>query len=65
MWVPAPTDRHRDLLDDLIHAVSRPSLIADAHLAALAIGHGLVLASTDADFARFPHLRWVDPLRIR
>ena len=29
-------------------------LVPDAHLAALAIEHGLVVCSTDGDFARFP-----------
>lgn len=33
----------------------------DAHLAALAIEWGLVLASADRDFARYPGLRWMDP----
>ncbi len=37
-------------------------LIPDAHLAALAIEHGLDLCSTDGDFARFDGLRWVNPL---
>ena len=40
----------------------RGNLIPDAHLAALAIEHGLILASTDGDFARFPGLRWENPL---
>jgi hypothetical protein len=31
-------------------------------LAALAIEHGLVLCSSDSDFARFPGLRWDNPL---
>ena len=39
------------------------NLIPDAHLAALAIEHGLTLCSTDGDFARFPDLRWDDPLK--
>ena len=30
--------------------------------AALAIEHGLVLCSTNGDFARFPGLRWENPL---
>ena len=34
----------------------------DAELAALTIGHGGVLHTTDRDFARFPGLRWVNPL---
>jgi len=37
-------------------------LVSDAHLAALAIEHGLILCSTDGDFARFPGLRWENPI---
>ena len=33
-----------------------------AHVAALAIEHGLVLCSTDGDFARFDGLDWINPL---
>jgi hypothetical protein len=40
----------------------RANLVPDAHLAALAIEHGLLLASTDGDFARFPGLRFDNPL---
>jgi hypothetical protein len=40
----------------------RGNLIPDAHLAALAIEHGLVLCSTDGDFSRFSELRWENPL---
>jgi len=32
-------------------------------VAALAIEHGLVLCSTDGDFARFDGLEWHNPLR--
>jgi hypothetical protein len=39
-------------------------LIPDAHLAALAIEHGLDLCSTGGDFARFDGLRWVNPLSL-
>jgi uncharacterized protein len=39
------------------------NLTSDAHLAALAIEHGADLCSTDADFSRFPGLRWVHPFR--
>jgi len=38
------------------------NLISDAHLAALAIEHGAELCSSDADFSRFPQLRWRNPL---
>jgi hypothetical protein len=39
------------------------NLTTDAHLAALAIERGLILHTTDADFLRFPGLKWVNPLR--
>ena len=38
------------------------NLVPEAHLAALAIEHGLTLGSTDGDFARFAELKWVNPL---
>jgi uncharacterized protein len=62
-WVPQPTDRHAEVLGRLMreNALTGP-LVADAHLAALAIEHGLTLYSTDADFARFPEVRWYNPL---
>lgn len=38
------------------------AMVTDAQLAALAIDHGAVLCSQDRDFARFPKLKWIDPL---
>jgi uncharacterized protein len=38
------------------------NLVSDAHLAALAIGYGAELCSTDNDFAIFPGLRWRNPI---
>jgi predicted nucleic acid-binding protein len=32
------------------------------NLAALALEHNCVLQSTDTDFARFPGLKWVNPI---
>jgi toxin-antitoxin system PIN domain toxin len=62
-WIPCPTERHREVLDHLFSSPDlRANLIPDAHLAALAIEHGLVLCSTDGDFARFSELRWENPL---
>ncbi len=59
-----PTERHAGILRDLIIRVGAAgNLTTDAHLAALAIEHGAQLYSADADFSRFPGLRWVDPLR--
>ena len=62
-WTPLPTERHAELLGPFlalpgVHA----NLVPDAHLAALAVEHGLTLCSTDGNFARFPGLRWVNPL---
>lgn len=37
-------------------------LSTDAHLAATTIEHGGTLHTTDSDFARFPGLRWKNPL---
>lgn len=62
-WIPTPTDRHREVLAALIPSVTKAVLMPDAHLAALAIEHGLTLASADGDFARFPGLRWQNPLQ--
>jgi len=38
------------------------NLTSDAHLATLAIEHDAELCSSDGDFARFPGLRWTNPL---
>ncbi|MEO5960484.1 MAG: type II toxin-antitoxin system VapC family toxin [Opitutaceae bacterium] len=38
------------------------NLTTDAHLAALALEYQAELHSTDTDFARFPGLRWRNPL---
>jgi uncharacterized protein len=63
-WIPQPTERHREILGSfLTDTLGRSNLVPDAHLAALAIEHGLILCSTDRDFARFPNLRWEDPLQ--
>lgn len=61
-WIPVATRRHREILTSLVEYAPRASLVPDAHVAALAIEHGLVLCSTDGDFARFPGLRWENPL---
>lgn len=62
VWIPQPTERHPDVLKPLLDSVSGPNLVPDAHLAALAIEHGLTVCSTDGDFARFAGLRWENPL---
>ncbi len=59
-----PTARHTAVLRELLGPLGTAgNLVTDAHLAALAIEHGGELCSSDADYSRFPGLRWVDPLR--
>ncbi len=62
-WIPRPTDRHAEIFGGLVaeHDL-RGNRVPDAHLAALAISHGVGLASADTDFARFSELRWINPL---
>ncbi len=62
-WIPIPTDRHREIISGLLAEETQASLTTDAHLAALAIEHGLTVCSTDRDFARFEGVRWENPLR--
>jgi len=58
-----PGERHWDILRNLMRSgQTTGSLVMDAALAAIAIEHGATLHTTDRDFARFPHLKWVDPL---
>jgi uncharacterized protein len=65
-WVPVPGSRHGEILGRLIaDGDLRGNLVADAHLAALAIEHGVGVCSMDSDFARFPELTWVNPARRR
>ena len=62
-WIPVPGDSHAEILGPLIaNPIVTNRLVSDAHLAALAIEHGLILCSTDGDFARFPGLTWHNPL---
>ena len=63
VWLPQPTERHADVLGSLMKNVLRSEHVPDAHLAALAIEHGLTFCTTDGGFSRFPGLRWKNPLR--
>lgn len=63
VWIPVPTERHASLLEQFLKLPgTQANLVHDAHLAALAIEYGLTLCSVDGDFARFPGLRWTNPL---
>ncbi len=58
-----PGEGHAQILFRLLeHVGVAGNLTTDAHLAALAIEHQAELHSNDADFARFPGLRWTNPL---
>jgi uncharacterized protein len=64
VWHPEPGIRHLDLLDSFLRIPGlRAEDIPDAHLAALAVEHGLTLATNDRGFARFDGLSVFDPLR--
>lgn len=58
-----PGPEHPSILRMLLTTTgSAGDLTTDAHLAALAIEHEAELISADRDFARFPGLRWSNPL---
>jgi len=59
---PEPTQRHASLLAGLLdEAGTAGNLVADAHLAALAVEHGGTIASYDRDFGRFVGVRLIVP----
>jgi toxin-antitoxin system PIN domain toxin len=58
-----PGPRHLGLLRKLLlQSGTAGNLTSDAHLAALALEQGAELYSSDGDFARFPELKWSNPL---
>jgi uncharacterized protein len=61
-WIPVPTERHRPIVSGLLKGVGSANHVPDAHLAALAIEHGLILCTADEGFARYPNLNWENPL---
>jgi len=62
--VAQPADTHFGRLrEELERLGTAGNLTTDAHLAVLAMERGYVLYSTDADFARFTGLRWVNPCK--
>ncbi|MHB2017127.1 MAG: TA system VapC family ribonuclease toxin [Candidatus Xenobia bacterium] len=62
VWIPLPTESHMATLERLMPYVTAAHLVTDAHVAALAIEHGLTIYSADGDFARFPGVRSINPL---
>lgn len=61
-FILSPGPRHLEVLARTLAATPGGPLTTDAHLAALAIESQAELHSNDADFARFPGLRWHNPL---
>ena len=58
-----PGSQHLTLLGQLLAAAGvGGNLVMDAHLAALAMEYQAEVHSNDADFSRFPGLRWRNPL---
>lgn len=64
-WIAEPSAHYREVFTSLVRAHDiRGPLVTDAQLAALAIDHGVPVVSTDADFARFRTVEWIDPLAV-
>ncbi|MGB7084352.1 MAG: type II toxin-antitoxin system VapC family toxin [Phormidesmis sp.] len=64
IWIPQPTDQHQILLSQLLKDTqATANLVPDAHLAVLAMEHGLEICTTDTDFARFPGCKWRNPIK--
>jgi toxin-antitoxin system PIN domain toxin len=60
-----PAERHWILLRNLANQVSlRGTQVNDATIAAVAIEYGATIYTNDRDFARFPGLRWTNPLQL-
>lgn len=72
-WIALPNvailaegPEHPEILFGLLEKLGTAgNLTTDAHLAAIAIEHRAEIATTDTDFARFPGLRWFNPLAKR
>jgi toxin-antitoxin system PIN domain toxin len=61
--VLVPGDQHWPIFRQMIgEGQATGPLVTDAQLAALTMEYGGVLYTTDRDFAKFPGLRWVNPL---
>jgi len=59
----APGEQHWLIFRQMItEGQATGPLVTDAQLAAVTIEHGGILYTTDRDFARFPGLRWKNPL---
>jgi uncharacterized protein len=58
-----PGDQHWAMFRQMVfEGQASGALVSDAEIAALTIEYGGVLHTADRDFARFPGLRWVNPI---
>ncbi|MEO6792418.1 MAG: type II toxin-antitoxin system VapC family toxin [Mycobacterium sp.] len=65
VWIPPATESTGRIYASICTQVEvTGNLVPDAQLAALAMEHGVELASVDSDFQRFPGLRWINPLSL-
>ena len=63
VYLLQPGPQHLAIVFGLLRDLgTAANLTTDAQLAALAIEHEGELHSNDADFNRFPRLRWVNPI---
>jgi toxin-antitoxin system PIN domain toxin len=63
VWIPPASEMTARVYAKLCAQVEvTGNLVPDAQLAALALEHGVEIASADTDFVRFPGLRWTNPL---
>ena len=61
-----PTELHWTFLKRaLLQGKVSGDLVADAQIAATAFEYGGIVESNDRDFARFPGLRWENPLEAK
>jgi len=64
VWIPTATRNHAEIFGELCRAGEfAANDVPDIHLAALAISHGLKLATHDRGFGRFEGLRVFDPIK--
>lgn len=64
--ITVPGEHHGDIVFRLLEEIGTAgNLTTDAHLAALALEYRAEIATTDADFARFPGVRWFNPISAR
>lgn len=69
-WLAQPVAQVLESGPDHLHQVLKlletvgtgGNLVTDAQIAAMAIEYGAVLHTADADFMRFPALRWFNPV---